>query len=465
MKLQKGIVWVYTAVFAFVAAGGVLTGMYALSGNVVEAHNSVATHITFRTIQRFGNCACRDPCDPWDIDVCLQASKPATAMSLLLISHNLEVQGAPLYLLNLARILQHMGYIVAVASSEHGALYTAYANAGIEVNICSDTACFINLMRQNTVSVVNTLFLTPVIWAAAQHAHPLKVIWVIHESDRLTYQDAFPEIASHDVFELPQYVVFVSCETAQLYMDVNTGNFRVIHGFVNPELERWGRQFAAAANHTAMHQHAKWGHQKKRSMLRARLGASKDSIVITVVGTICYRKAQFPFVKAIHHVFNTRPALKQRVLVLLIGDDDPPSIESQLIRKYIRQHHLTKNVLFVNSHMTANEMLHAADIHWSNSLSESFPLNILEAMVLGVPVVSSQVHGLNELTNTESASTTTYPPGNSGALIDTMLTVLNDTHRPELRRMAEAAYQHVHAHFTSQHAVTRWHAILSSMQT
>jgi glycosyltransferase involved in cell wall biosynthesis len=198
----------------------------------------------------------------------------------------------------------------------------------------------------------------------------------------------------------------------------------------------------------------------KRAQLRAYIGARPDTIVVTVVGTICRRKGQFPLIQALQHVLQQQPHLRARVLLLLIGDTVPPSLESQSIQNFIAQHQLMHNVRLVHKHIAAPELMYASDVHWSNSLAESFPLNVLEAMLLGIPVVSSRVHGIRELTHTDPPCAVVYEPDNMATLIDTLLLVLNDSYRAELRGMADAAYHHVHSHFTAPQAMAHWQRLL-----
>jgi len=151
--------------------------------------------------------------------------------SVLLISHNLELEGAPLYLFNLANELQHISYRVSVVSLCNGPLYTQYKEAGFDIHICDEPACFINLMKLHTVSIINTLVMAPLVDFVSSHEQDVNIIWTIHESDRASYADLFPAVNEVNLFAYARYVVFVSCETAWTYNDVNTGNFAVIPGF------------------------------------------------------------------------------------------------------------------------------------------------------------------------------------------------------------------------------------------
>ena len=55
--------------------------------------------------------------------------------SILLISHNLNLEGAPIGLLNIAKYLKSNGYLLAVISLNDGELRSEYLNHGIPVII------------------------------------------------------------------------------------------------------------------------------------------------------------------------------------------------------------------------------------------------------------------------------------------------------------------------------------------
>ena len=78
-----------------------------------------------------------------------------------------------------------------------------------------------------------------------------------------------------------------------------------------------------------------------------------------------------------------------------------------LIRKHNLQQHIT--ILENSPHSEIPKYLSAADVFVLPSLSEGFPLAILEALATGVPVVATQVGGIPDILVNETNSLLTKP--------------------------------------------------------
>src|SRR5690606_14482291 len=89
------------------------------------------------------------------------------------------------------------------------------------------------------------------------------------------------------------------------------------------------------------------------------------------------------------------------------------------------------------------DFLGAADLFVCSSYEESFPRVILEAMAFGLPIVSSDVHGIPEILGPGDA--VLVPPGNALALAGGMRRLLAD--REDARRRADRARARVEAEF------------------
>jgi glycosyltransferase involved in cell wall biosynthesis len=98
------------------------------------------------------------------------------------------------------------------------------------------------------------------------------------------------------------------------------------------------------------------------------------------------------------------------------------------------------------------ERLAAADIFCLPSFAEGLPVSMMEAMAVGVPVVSTYIGGIPELALAEITALT-VPAGNSGALAGALQRLIEDE---ELRaRLATAARQEIEFHYSAGDNVAR----------
>ncbi len=74
------------------------------------------------------------------------------------------------------------------------------------------------------------------------------------------------------------------------------------------------------------------------------------------------------------------------------------------------------------------EQYRAADVYVQPSLSEAFPLPVLEAMAAGLPVVASRVGGIPEAVQ-DGQTGLLVPPGSAPALAEALLALLADQDR------------------------------------
>lgn len=74
-----------------------------------------------------------------------------------------------------------------------------------------------------------------------------------------------------------------------------------------------------------------------------------------------------------------------------------------------------------------NEALAEADVFCLPSFAEGLPVSIMEAMAVGVPVVSTFISGIPELAE-HGETALLAPPGNAVALADALHAIINDAH-------------------------------------
>ncbi|MCX8143792.1 MAG: N-acetyl-alpha-D-glucosaminyl L-malate synthase BshA [Bacteroidia bacterium] len=105
--------------------------------------------------------------------------------------------------------------------------------------------------------------------------------------------------------------------------------------------------------------------------------------------------SNFRKVKRIDDIVKVFAAVRKKIpsKLVLVGDGpEKPSIE-----RLVREEHLSKDVVFTGRIADPLEILASADLYLLPSETESFGLSALEAMAMGIPVISSNSGGITEV--------------------------------------------------------------------
>lgn len=352
-------------------------------------------------------------------------ARPARAgrLRLLLITHNLNLEGAPLFLLEYARwVVREAGFTISVLSAQDGPLRPAYAELGAEITLVNageiyaspdeevfhsriaDIALKLDWDRLDLV-VCNTLASFWGVHLAQAGGRPS--LFYIHEStslQRFFGQTLAPDLQAlaAEALSLGTRSLFLCRATQTYYEDYNRhDNFRLIRSWIRlDDIE----QFRAA--HT-------------RADLRRKHGLPADAVIIANIGTVCERKGQHIFIRAIRH-FNEHFGHRDRFHFLMVGAR--PGIYLDLLLRDLRRLGVP-NVTLVPETRDAFDFFAAADMFVCSSYEESFPRVVMEAMAFGTPIVSTDVHGIPELVQ-QRADAYLVPPGDHVALSRMMWTCL-----------------------------------------
>lgn len=134
-----------------------------------------------------------------------------------------------------------------------------------------------------------------------------------------------------------------------------------------------------------------WDRQSADPVLRAELGIPDDGFLVGTVARITYEKDLLTFYRVAQDVSARVPKVK----FVIVGDgygDELPRAREDVARLGLGQ------VVHFTGHR--NDLLNvyaSFDVFLMTSLTEGLPNTLLEAMVLGVPSVSTSVGGVPEL--------------------------------------------------------------------
>lgn len=127
---------------------------------------------------------------------------------------------------------------------------------------------------------------------------------------------------------------------------------------------------------------------EEKSRLRAELGYDNEDFIITVVAELNKNKNQIMLVQKARELKTIIPVLK----ILLIGKETLP-----IVREYVERKNLFDVVQFLGYRSDVDKLTMISDVAFSASLREGLPVNIIEAMACGIPVVCSDNRGHRSL--------------------------------------------------------------------
>ena len=127
-----------------------------------------------------------------------------------------------------------------------------------------------------------------------------------------------------------------------------------------------------------------------RNIVRQKLNIPKPAKVLICIGRLIPRqKGQEYLIQAMPVILKKYP----ETLLLIVGDGDyKPQLD-----KLTRYHKLENNIRFLGWRKDIHDLLNASNACLIPSLWDPLPRTALEAMMVGVPVIASDVDGLKEL--------------------------------------------------------------------
>ncbi len=175
-----------------------------------------------------------------------------------------------------------------------------------------------------------------------------------------------------------------------------------------------------------------------REEVRAALGLPEDALVVGTVSRLFKEKGHTYLLQACARLADDVPRLR----LLIVGTGD----QADALRAQAQALGIADRVVFAGFYADLPGALRAMDIFAQPSvLHEGFPTSVLEAQVMGLPVIASDIGGTRE-TMAVGETGLLVPPRNVNALAEALRRL---TERPELRqKMAAAARPFVTGSFT-----------------
>ncbi|MGB9596698.1 MAG: glycosyltransferase family 4 protein [Candidatus Poribacteria bacterium] len=173
-------------------------------------------------------------------------------------------------------------------------------------------------------------------------------------------------------------------------------------------------------------------------------------MTICMISSLTPRKGHIYLIKA------AQKLIKQgyRFKILIVGgtssyDDD--NLYYEQLKQLISENKLNDYIIFTGRREDVSEILSASDIFVLPSLSEGFPISILEAMSAGLPVVATDVAGTAELVE-DGITGILVPPKDPEAISKSLAKLLLDVNLA--KKMGERGRERVKNFFSVERMVS-----------
>ena len=392
----------------------------------------------------------------------ISGSGPDKISHVHYFTHNLSHEGAPLFLLEHARHLRReTGATVTVTSGQEGPLRREVESLGALVlvidasSLLTDTraralqrtldalATSVDLSKASLV-IANTLSAYWGVHLAHRAGRP--VLFYIHESTppRSFFRGFVPPAALalvEESFRLADRVSFLTATSRRYFTGLTSpANFVLHPGWID---------LAGIDRFCATH---------SRDTERARLGIAPEKKLIINLGTVCDRKGQHLFARAVDLLWRNVPAVAASTEFLMVGGGET-AYDRELADFLVELNR--PNLRIIPGTRDVYPYYRAADLFVCSSYEESFPRVILEAMAMQVPILSTNVHGIPEIVGYEEEALL-VAPGDSSALAHGLIRLLNE---PAIaRRYATQARTRVETHFDAALLLPRHLAFAQAVQ-
>ncbi|MGF1555118.1 glycosyltransferase family 4 protein [Paucihalobacter sp.] len=172
---------------------------------------------------------------------------------------------------------------------------------------------------------------------------------------------------------------------------------------------------------------------------------------ICCVGTVMERKGQRFIVEALYKMAQNNAI--PNIHFSIIGGG-PLKNELEMLSK---QYGISKYITFCGSTSNVNKYLENSDLFILPSITEGFPIAILEAMRVGLPIVSTNVAGIPEMIKDEHNGVIIEPS------VEGVLGFLNNFNKYDWKQMGENSYKLFLEKFTTEKMMGSYATVLKAV--
>ncbi len=195
--------------------------------------------------------------------------------------------------------------------------------------------------------------------------------------------------------------------------------------------------------------------KQKKSEVRKKLGLPKDKFIAVCVSSIQYRKGQDILVDNFDQILKVAPEID----LYFVGPMGGGEYQKQIYKNAKSDKHAEK-IKFLGAKTNAKEYIYAADVFVLPTRAEALPRVILEAMLLKIPILSTDVDGIPEMIqNGESGFL--FPLTNIDKMIDGFGKIYSD--RKLCDKFTQNANNRYWSTFSRKHHIKRFADVIEKI--
>lgn len=183
-----------------------------------------------------------------------------------------------------------------------------------------------------------------------------------------------------------------------------------------------------------------------KGFTREKLGLREDHFVMITVGRLHPIKGHQYLLKALKKVIEARPDITAKLLI--VGD----GILRESLHDLVNELHIKEQVIFLGYQDDVQSLYRLADVEILPSLSESFPLVVLEAAKEKLPVIATDVGGVRELISNKRLGWV-IPPQNEELLFHAIIEAVDMYKNAQLKQVGINLYERASKQYSLQQLV------------
>lgn len=349
-------------------------------------------------------------------------------MKILLITSHLKIGGIPVYTVTLANRLSKKGHTVFIASSG-GELKSELYSEVVHVDVPLDTKSVLSPKIWVTVFKLRALIKKEGIDII--HAQTRVAQFTAHILSKMT---ATPYVVTWHGFYRPHFFrKFMPCWGERTIAISKS----VLHHLVD-DFNREEAKVRLIFNGVDASKFKNDYTEDQKQVIKKKCGL-KNGPVVGIICRLAGDKGHAFLIEAFKGVLSQVPEAQ----LVIVGEGKLKNA----LKDRVAQLGIGDSVYFFDGTLNPREFLAVMDVFTRPSIEEGFGIAVVEAMLMGVPVVATNVGGFRSILNEGEFGILVEPKDVSG-LKDAIVKMLTD--RAFAKKIGAAAQQHAALNFSAE---------------